>query len=136
MARIKREAAGYGHDVFNADDKIARDGMARTLQRIATETNPEYLPYEMQRIHTWANTSFDNYFNTIQQHRDLIQRNDPGRREEIIRLDNILKNRKKMENDPNSPLYQNILRYLTPETLRALVNNNPNTQSLNNIHLT
>jgi hypothetical protein len=40
--------------------------MSRTLHRIATETNPEHLPYEMQRIHTWANTSFDNYFNIIQ----------------------------------------------------------------------
>lgn len=135
MARIKRQAAGDGYDVFNEDDKIARDGMSRTLHRIATETNPEQLPYEMQRIHTWANTSFDNYFNIIQQQRDAIQ-NDPERREEFIRLDNILKNRKQMEQDPNSPLYQNILRYLTPETLRALVHNNPNTQSLNNIHLT
>ena len=135
MARIKREAAGYGYDVFNADDKIARDGMARTLQRIATEVAPEYLPYEMQRMHTWANTSFDNYFNTIQQKRDALQ-NNPERREEFIRLDNILKNRKQMEQDPNSPLYQNILRYLTPETLRALVHSNSNTQSLNNIYLT
>ena len=135
MARLKRQAAGDGYDVFNEDDKIVRDGMSRTLHRIATETNPEQLPYEMQRIHTWANTSFDNYFNIIQQQRDAIQ-NDPERREEFIRLDNILKNRKQMEQDPNSPLYQNILRYLTPQTLRALVHSNSNTQSLNNIHLT
>lgn len=138
MSRVKRYGKELGFDTFNSNHKKAREAMSQTLRYLAAHPNPKELTSEQQRIHSWLNTAVKNYRYVDPEYKTLSEKLENAQSEGELR-EYATKRKQLMDSykyDANSPFYKDVLDFMTDSTLQGLVNNNPNMQSLNNIHLT
>lgn len=113
MSRVKRYGAELGFDTTSKDPTTARNAMIQTLHYLARHEKPEELTPEQQRIRSWIRTAAINYWGKHADNKDPYF---------------------KYIEDVQSPLYKDILDFMTDSTIQGLVRTNPN--NLNNIHLT
>lgn len=105
MARAKRYGAQLGFDTTSSDPAKARAAMAQTLQYFATHKNPEELTGEQQRLHSWLNTAAKNSMESKQKDNQKY------------------KSIQDYTEDSQTPLYTDVLDFMTDSTIQGLVRN-------------